>query len=141
MGDPAPELDERLHADAILALLNASTALNGNAYEFDSIPGSNGDPGTLPDTYVGFSVARRYVPAGRLSGQIGRTSWRISTRYVGRTTGDARLAAFKVATALDQQFITVGTHTALIRLDEGANDAISLDDGRYSGLSQWLYTL
>lgn len=139
MGDPAPELDERLHAEAFKALLTGP--LNGQVYDFDAVPGAAGTPGTLPDIYVTLSLSRRYVPAQRLSGQVGRTSWRLSTRFAGRDVDEARWAQLQIARAIDQQIVTIGTHHALVRLDEGASDAIEQEGPRWAGLSQWIYVI
>lgn len=128
----APVIDERLHRDALEALV--AGPLNGKAYDYD------GTPTTLPNIFTLLSIERRYVPPRTGSGLSGRSGWRVAFRYVGRTVDEARWAGLKIAQALDQQRLSVGGFTSTPITHE-STAAIESDDGRFSGLAVYTYAL
>lgn len=131
-------LDERDHLDLITTMLTAAVGDN-RVYLYGQVPGSDGNPDELPEIYVLVSLERRQV-IPRQAGRTNRTSWRLSVRYVGRTTSEAQWAGWKTATALNEQQITVAGITSTPFLHETTN-AVAPDAGLYSGLVAYTYTL
>lgn len=131
-------LDSRAHATAVKAAIKAQLGPN-NAYDYGTVPGADGNTGTLPNIFVLVSVERRYNPNLRLSAQAGTTGWRIGVRALGRTVDESRWALLKVATALNEARLTIdGTTTTPIQFE--SDQAPVLDEGRYSALSLWTYS-
>jgi hypothetical protein len=52
-------VDQRVHAVAVKAALNTALTGDAAAYDYDEVPGTNGNAGTLPNIYVALSVERR----------------------------------------------------------------------------------
>lgn len=140
----APAVDERGHAAAVAALIQAAfTALNPawteTVFDFGGVPGQNQNSGTVPDLFVALQVERRFVPNVRMVALASRSSWRIAARYVGRSVNNARLAGLVVTNALDGQRLTITGATSTPVLLESAT-SIQPDDGMFSGTSSWTYT-
>jgi hypothetical protein len=130
-------LDSRAHATAVKAAIKAQLGPN-NAYDYDEVPGTNGNAGILPNIYVLVTVQRRFNGNRRLTAQAGLTGWRISARAVGRTIDEVRWAMFKVATALNEERLTIsGSTTTPIQFE--TDQAPESDDGRFSGLALYTY--
>lgn len=134
----APVIDERTHRDVIEALLTATVGAN-RVYDYGTVPGSDGNAGTMPPIFVLLTIERRYVEPRR-GGRSGRSGWRVTCRYVGRTVDEARWAELKVTQALDEQRLSVGGFTSTPVTHESTT-AIAPDDGRFSGLGVWIYAL
>ncbi len=131
-------IDAREHATALKAAISAQLGPH-DVYDYDDVPGSNGNAGQLPPIYVVLSVERRYNPRLRVTARASTSGWRVSARGVGRTVDEARWALFQVATALNEVSLTVdGKPTSPIQFE--ADQAPALDDKRYSGLSLWTYS-
>lgn len=141
----APAVDERLHAAAVAATVQASLislvpSLNANVFDFGSVPGEDQNAGTVPDTYIAIAVERRPVISSRLVQQASRSGWRVSARYVARTVNNARLAALAVTTALGEQRLSIDGHTSTpVQLE--STTLIQPDAGWFSGLSVWTYAI
>lgn len=130
-------IDSREHASAVKAALTAELD-EWDAYDYDELPGSNGNAGTLPAIFVLVAVERRYNPLLR-SARAGATGWRVSVRCVGRTIDEARWAMYHAGLALNEQVLTVdGSPTT--RLQFESDEAPAPDDGRYSGRAFYTYT-
>lgn len=135
----APVLDEREHRTALDTLIE-STVGAGRVYSYGTVPGADGNAGSLPPIFVLLALERRFVPISRGVGLASRSGWRLSTRYVGRTVDEAAWAAFKVGEALDGALLAVDGHTSTpVQLE--STQAIALDDGRFAGLALWTYSL
>lgn len=132
-----PTLDASAHWDAIKALLTASP-LGDHAYDFGKVPGADGNSGTLPTTYVLLTVERRYAAPN--NGRSAVTGWRVSCRFVGTTSPNARAVGNWVTAALNEARVTVGGVQSTPITHESTN-SVEPDDGMYSGLSQWIYAL
>lgn len=129
----APVVDHRLHAAAARAAVTDELG-DWQAYEYGKVPES------LPHIYALVSVERRFTPSTRMSGYSGRSAWRLSVRTVGRSPDEARWAMARATAALDEQRLTIsGAPSSLLQF-ESSTDA-EPDEGRYSALTQWIYTL
>lgn len=130
-------LDARPHAEAIKAALK--TALNSeHAYDYDEAPGSNDNPGTLPNIFVLVSVELLPSSSPRMAGRTTVRRWIATVRGVGRTVDEARWAMWRASVALHEQSLTVEDRTTTpLQFEPG--DAPKPDDGRYSGLHTFTY--
>lgn len=130
-------LDSRPHAVAIKEALDG-ILWDWSAYDFDDVPGSNGNPGKLPGIYVAFSIERRPNPLVRTPGRAGSAGWRVALRSVGRTVDECRWAQNRVALALNEERLLVdGDYTSRLQFESG--QAADRDEGRYSALDIYTY--
>jgi hypothetical protein len=133
----APALDERLHDSALRALLKGP--LNEQVYGYGEVPGADGVEGELPDVYVVMAVERRTAPVGP-GGFAQVSGWRVYIRGVGRSVAEARWAIARATAALDGARIEVaGVSSTPIAHESSA--AVRPDDGRQSGLVEFIYAL
>lgn len=131
-------MTERDRAAAILAAINAAIS-PAVAYEYASVPGTNGNSGVTPAKYVLFDLSRRYVESRRSSGEVSVSGYRLGTRYVAKSVGDARTMRDRVTAALEDQIIAVGDDSVGPFTFE-SSDAILPDDGGYqSGADVWTF--
>lgn len=139
----APVVDERVHRDVIVGLLTAAGLVDSAAksivFDYGKVPGADGNAGTLPPIYLLLNVERRATGVYR-AGRAGVSGWRISLRGVGRTVDEARWALNKATVALDEQNLLIGGKTST-PVTFNTSQAVSKDDGRFSGLIAWTYAL
>lgn len=135
----APGLDERAHAKALAALIDAHLGPN-DVYEYGKVPGVDGNPGKEPSIYVLIQVTRRYLPATRSVRQASRSGWRASVRAVGRTVDECRWASLRVSEALDGAYLTISALPST-PVQHETSDEPDKDGGRWSSLSRWTYAL
>lgn len=128
------------HAAAILTAINATLAALPSApstlraYEYDDLPA------TRPENYIEVGVSRRFGGESRESGHKTTTGWRVTTRGVGRSVKNARDLLQHGRTSLEFKSLTVnGEKTSLIQFE--TEDAVSPDEGYYSGLSSYTYVI
>ncbi len=140
----APVLDDRLHASALRATVDARLGEH-RAYDYDGVPGSplaatealRNQP--LPDLYALVTVERRPVFTLRSTAQAGRSSWRVTVGCVGRTVNESRWVMARTYEALDQARVSVGGQTTSPLQFEVA-DAPEHNDGRFYGRVAYTYT-
>lgn len=131
-------LDVRPHAVALKAALDGPLG-QWSAYDYDEVPGGNGNEGTLPFIYVVLSVERRLNPIVRAPGRTSSAGWRVALRSVGRTVDECRWAQNRVAIGLNEKRLLVADeHTSRLQYESG--QAAELDEGRYSALDIYTYT-
>lgn len=132
-------LDPRVHASAVKAAITATVGA-GRVFDYGKVPGADGNPGTLPDIYVLTTVEPMGGALLNMAAKASRRGWRVTARGVGRSVAEAGWALAQVSEALDEVALVVGgAATSPAQLESG-QDA-EPDDGRYSGLSVWTYTL
>ena len=136
MSTPGP--DERQHFAALATALTSKLGAD-RVYAYGKVPGSDGNAGTLPPIYVLLAVERRFAPESR-QGRAGRSGWRVTTRYVGRSVAEAGWAALQVQKALDEVRVTIDGHASTPVTFE-SQESIDPDNGRFSGLTSWTYAL
>jgi hypothetical protein len=130
-------VSEESHAVAIKAALTAAGAV---PYDYDEVPSTNGNPGTLPQWFTAVGVTRRFGGNFRTSAQSGVTGWRITTLAVGNNVTNARNIRLKQHQALEGVVLTInGEKTTPIALESA--DQIEPDGARHSGLTTWTYAL
>lgn len=133
----APGLDERLHHAAVSALL--LEVLNQHVYDYGQVPGADGNEGDMPDVYVVMAVERRTAPTGP-GGFAQVSGWRIYLRGVGTTVAEARWAIAKATAALEGACLAIaGIESTPIAHE--TSTAVRPDDGRQSGLVEFVYAL
>lgn len=146
----APAPDERLHRTAVESLLAPKLGLDpitnaDRVYDYGGVPGDQNNPdeaqrtATPPAIYVLLSIERRYV-GPRRAGRAGRSGWRITVRYVGRTVDEARWALNQVTAAIDEVRLDIAGRRSTPVTHEDSR-AIEVDDGRFSGITSWVYAV
>lgn len=133
----APALDPRPHHAAVKAAL--APAVHDQVFNDDEVPGSpqHADE-TLPDLFALVAVERRIVYPRR-AGLPGRSSWRLSVRYVGRTVNEALWVLDRTQDALDEFRLTVSAVTSTPLSFESSSPP-RWSDGRYAGEVVYTYT-
>ena len=129
-------MSEQAHYDAVKALLAAGGAVPLSLTEIKAA----GKAGTLPARYTELYVSEIVRAPVLVGGWSSLSSWRVQTRAIGDTEANARVIRGKAAAALHGQHITVGGASAVIGR-AATDDPIGEDNGRYSGLSEYAYTL
>lgn len=129
-------MSEQVNYDAVKALLAAGGAVPMSLGEIKAAEKA----GTLPARYTELYVSEIVLSPVLVGGWSSRSSWRVQTRAVGDTEANARNIRKKASDALHMQRITVGDLSAVIGRAV-SDDPIGEDNGRYSGLSEYGYTL
>ena len=141
MSATTPGLDVRDHLTAVTAalklLLDDVDAVVG---DHSNIPGGNWRPGKKPTELVLLSVDRRIVGARRVTGQAGRSSWRLSVRWASSSENNARLLEYLATQALDETRLVIAAHQST-PLQHESTTPIAFDEGLFSGLTVFTYTL
>lgn len=131
-------LDARLYSTAIRDAIKAALPASTNVYDYSTVPGTNGNSGTVPASFVIVAVERRYNPNLRLTAQAGSTGWRVSVRCVAATVNNASLLLLATATALNEKRLTIaGASTTPIQFE--SDQTPEYDSGKYAGLSLWTF--
>lgn len=145
MTTTAPVLDAEEHSTVIKATITANLG-TWKAYDYDQVPGSKLNPIEaerrlpLPGQYALVTVERRFVPALRATAQAGRSSWRVTVLAVGRTVGEAQWMQSRIDQALDENQLTIGGRLTTPLLFE-LSQTPEPDEGRFTGRSQYTYTI
>ncbi len=130
--------DFRPHATAIKAAIKAALPTPLDVYDYSTVPGTNGNAGTVPASFVIVAIERRYNPNLRLTAQAGAVGWRVSARCVASSVTNAGLLLSAVATALNEKRLVVdGADTTTIQFESDQTPA--LDDGKYSAVAIYTY--
>lgn len=133
-------VDSRDHMIAIKDAIDAALPAALNVYDYSTVPGTNGNSGTVPTTFVIVSVERRFNPTRRLTAQAGSTGWRISARCVASTVTNVGLLLNAVAVALNENRLTIdGDTTTPIQFE--SDRAAEYDSGKYAAYSIWTYAI
>lgn len=126
-------MTEELTAQAVIDALNAAQAA---AYDVDDLT----KMAATPLNYVEVTVSRRYAEGDRLTGGRSTRSWRITTRVVTKTVSNAREYRRRVETALERRTLLIeGKRTTPVQLE--TESPIGPDDGWFSGLTTWTFTV
>jgi hypothetical protein len=136
----AHALDERLHATAVKAALDAALAPDVTAYEYGQVPGADGNVGTIPAIYVLLTVERRYLEPVHSPRLLTRTGWRLTVRPVGTTANEARWASLRATQALEGVSLSIGGWPTSVITHESSNPP-ELLDGKFEALSRFIYAL
>ena len=125
-------------ATAILAALNTALA-PAVAYEYGDVPGTNGNPGTVPDRYVLIDLSRRYVEGRMISGEPRWKGYRLGTRYAAKVTDDARTMRARVTEALENKTLATASGGEVGPFVFETAESIRPDDGYQSGADTWTF--
>jgi hypothetical protein len=129
-------LDAHVHATAIKAALSSMTA---TVYEYDNVPGTNGNPGSVPARFLILAVERRFGGLLR-SGRTSTSGWRFSLRGVAGNVESVRMMLAEAAALVNETRLTIGGGTTTpIQFESG--EAPVFDDGDYSGHDFYTYAL
>ena len=98
-------MTENEQAAAILAAINAAIT-PAVAYEYGKVPGTNGNTGTEPTSYMVVAISRRYVPERRASGEVTVPGGRLSTRYIAKSVVNGREMRRRTAAVIEDKILT-----------------------------------
>lgn len=127
------------HAAAIVAALNArlgQLATPREAFDLDDTPA------TLPPAFVQVAAYRRFVDDGRRSdGEKTAKGYRVLTRAVAKSDGNARLLLTLCGEVLEFQTLTIDGRLTTPLEFETEDPVEPDDDGWYVGAWTWTYLL
>lgn len=129
-------MSEQANYDAVKALLETAGAVPMSLGEIKAAEKAE----TLPKRYTELYVSEVALSPVLVGGWSVRSSWRVQTRAVADTEANARVIRKKAADALHGQRIIVDGVSAVVGRAV-SDDPIGEDDGRYTGLSEFTYTL
>lgn len=129
-------MSEQAHYDAIKALLETADATPLSLADIKRREQKN----DLPAAYTELYLSERFTSPVLVGGRSTLRAWRVQTRAVATTEENARVMRERARSALEEQVIDVGGVTATI-FRAVSDDPIGEDNGRYSGLSEYGYTL
>lgn len=118
----------------LLAIINAALTPR-DAYELDDVPQPR------PNEYVEITVSRYDASEKRQDGFAGTSAWRLTCRYVAhRITNVSRMQQLVRDAFPHPTCITVdGVESTAVAFE--VEDAITPDDGWFSGLDTFTFTL
>lgn len=122
------------HADAFKALL--TTAAKVPAYELDEIRAL----ATPPNDYVEVYLSPRAGGEYRFDGSRDVSLRRLSTRVVTLSVTNGQRIEGRIAAAFAHTTINLGDTTTQVDYESGGG-AFEYDDGFYTALTDWTYSL
>ena len=129
-------VDARPHLTAIKTAISETL---GSQYVYDhgQVPGTFSNGGTMPNIFVLVALERRASPLLR-SARAGDAGWLILTTALGRTVLECEWAQAKIAAALNEQRLNVGTNQTTPIQFESAS-AARFDDSRFAADAFYTY--
>lgn len=134
----APTIDATLVRAAVTAVLQPAMPTGVTVYAPGKVPGADGNTGTLPQKWLLLTIERRYTETTHVGRT--RTAWRIYTRGVGDTEHNAQVILVRCSEALEDLLLTVDGETSTPVAHE-TSETVRPDDGKFSGLTAWTFTL
>ena len=131
-------MTETEQAAAIQAALTAALAPAVGVYEYDKVPGANGNQGTEPRKYATFSLARRYTEGRRGSGEVTSPGFRLVTRAIAKSVDDAREIRRRVVAALEDKILT-STAGEIGPFVFETSDPVQPDQGYFVADDTWTF--
>lgn len=132
-------VDARPVAGALKSAIGAEVAPN-SVYEYRQVPGADSNAGVLPSIFVLLSIERRQNIYVRMTARTDVSGWRVATRCAGRTVDECRWAMNRVARALDGQVLEVADQVST-PIQFESDEAPAWDDGRFTAVSMWTFSL
>ena len=133
------EPDERVHHEAIKALVTAAVA-PAEIYAHGEVPGIDGNEGDLLLQYVLLQVERMPLPVLQAPRLSARTSWWVQVRVVDTGVHNCQRLQQLVIGAVENERITLAGHEST-PLTFDVAEAARPDDGRFSAAISYTYTL
>jgi hypothetical protein len=131
----AEPMSEQAHLAAVKALLSAANAVPLTLAEAKA----KAKDGTLPASYNEVTVSQKVGSGPRRAGAPSQvTQWRVVTRAVAQTYGNAQEMRRRAALALDEAKVTVAGEDYFIERAV-SDDPIAEDDTWWSGVSEFGY--
>ncbi len=131
-----PASTDSVRSDLAAMLIGILDAAGVDTYLIDDLKGMN----QLPANYAELHLSTRGRGDVRRAGRAVPTGYRAQVRVVCGTVGNAYLALDRADTALTGRRITVAGQEST-PLDAQPSDLPAEDDGYYSALAEWTFTL
>lgn len=126
---------EEEQAEKILAVLNDAIA-PAKAFEYGTVPGTDGVEGERPAEYLLIDLSRRYVDGFLSSGEAAARGGRLGTRYVAQIADNASRMRQRVTTRLEDKVLEEGLGPFVFE----SSEAIGPDSAGYvSGADVWIF--
>lgn len=142
----APGTDERLHRDAIVALVGP--VLADRLFDYGGVPGASGpkgttNPGDLPDEYTTLNIERDPALIGRTSGLATRSAWAVTFESVsGNYINGVRNSQSKIAATIEGAVLTIDGHTSTpVAFEQATRPSLDADSDRFVGRYVATYVL
>lgn len=134
----APSVDENLVHAAVAAVLQPALPAGVSVYAHGKVPGTNGSTAPLPQKWVLLTIERRYTETTHVGRT--RTAWRAYVRSVADSKHNASDLDTRCSKAIEDLLLTVDGETSTPVAHE-TSETVRPDDGKFSGLTAWTFTL
>lgn len=131
-------MTESEQAAAILAAINAAIGPGATAYEYDKIPGANGNAGTEPAQYVAIALSRRYVDERRYDGSVMLPGGRLEASFIGKSIVNVRNMQ-RLTTGAIEDVILTGPGGEVGPFVFESSEAIKPDGAYQVGRDVWTF--
>lgn len=128
----APSVDENLVHAAVAAVLQPALPPGVSVYAHGK------EPSPLPQKWVLLTIERRYAETTHVGRT--RTAWRAYVRSVADTKHNASDLDTRCSEAIEDLLLTVDGETSTPVAHE-TSETVRPDDGKFSGLTAWTFTL
>lgn len=135
----APTIDQTAIWDIAKASLAALVPAGVTVYRKGSVPGSDGNQGTLPQKFVALHLERRYIPASHGSRRRSRSGWRMVVRAVADMPRNAEALLVDCSGIEDAQLTVDGSRSTPV--EHESSEAVKADDGKFSAATTYTFTL
>ncbi|MFJ9387704.1 hypothetical protein ACIRON_02715 [Nocardioides sp. NPDC101246] len=136
----APTVDVNAAYAAVSAEIAPSLPTGVKVYRPGKVPGWNGNTGSLPQMWVQLTIERRYTETTHGVRARTRTAFRAYVRSVADTEHNADELTRCCTEVLEDALLTVDGD-ASTPVEHETSEAVRPDDGKFSGLTAFTFTL
>lgn len=138
--DPPIDPESSVTQEIALLLIALLGTAEVEAFEVDELARREA-AGTFPDDYAELHLSTRgRGDVRRSDGSSSVRGWRVQVRFVCRYVENVQILADRAAAVLNAARLVVDGRTST-PFDEGPADPPRPDDGWYSALAEWTFTL
>lgn len=135
----APTIDQTAIWDVAKAALALLVPVGTTVYRRGSVPGADGNTGTLPQKFVTLHLERRYIPTSHGSRRRTRSGWRMIVRAAADSSRNAEALLVDCSGVEDVEFVVDGETSTPVAHE--ASEAVKADDGKFSAATTYTFTL
>ncbi|MGH3349309.1 MAG: hypothetical protein ACRDPS_01490 [Nocardioides sp.] len=133
-----PTISASLAWDAVTALLTPAMPAGASVYAPGTVPGADGNAGTLPQKWMQLTLERRFTETAHVGRT--RTAFRAYLRAVADNEHNADDILTRGCEAIEEALLVIDGETSTPVAHE-TTQAVKPDDGKHSGMASYTFTL
>lgn len=133
-----PTVDENVAHAAVKAVLQPALPAGVSVYAHGEVPGTNGGTTPLPQKWVLLTIERRYTETTHIGRT--RTAFRAYVRTVADTKHNAGDLTLRCTEAIEDAVLVIDDVESTMVAHE-TSEAVKPDDGKFSGMTSFTFTL